>query len=208
MDDHPLFRAGLKFLLSDLDKRIEFVESNSCTEVPAAIAGDEIDIVLLDLHLPDADGLEGLRSVRKLMPATTIVVLSSEDNPQMIRAVIDEGAAGFIPKSSSQAVLIAALQLVLAGGIYLPPLALQQLREQHAIAPVSKLDDGPLAQLTERQRAVLALTVQGKVNKIIARELDISEATVKAHLSACYRALGVKNRTEAVFAAAGGQLPA
>lgn len=205
VDDHLLFRAGLKFLLSDLDKGIEFVESNNCAGVPAAIAGGETDIVLLDLHLPDANGLDGLRGVRKLMPAATIVVLSSEDNPQMIRDVIDEGAAGFIPKSSTQAVLIAALQLVLAGGVYLPPHALQRLREQHAITTEPQQND-PLAQLTPRQRGVLELAVQGKVNKIIARELDISEATVKAHLSACFRALGVKNRTEAVFAAASGRL--
>ncbi len=207
VDDHILFRQGLKFLLSDLSKDLLFIEANSCHDVPGVIDGRDIDIALLDLYMSDSNGLDGLSKVRALLPSATIVVLSSEDNPQIIRSAVDQGAAGFIPKSSTQEVMIAALRLVLAGGAYLPPHALLDLRNEILHVGESATSK-PLEQLTERQREVLSKAVQGKANKIIAREMDISEATVKAHLSACFRALGVKNRTEAVFAAANAGLGA
>lgn len=208
IEDHQLFRDGLMLLLSSLDESLEFLEADDFAQL-AGVLGEsrpEIDIVLLDLHLPDISGLEVLSRTRELLPAATIVVLSSEDDADVIRASIDEGAAGFIPKSSSKEVLIAALRLVLAGGCYIPPPALENLRP-HAGKPVEiQKQDGPIGNLTARQQDVLNLAVQGKVNKIIARELDISEATVKNHLSACFRVLGVTNRTEAVFAAANAGL--
>ncbi len=205
IDDHILFRQGLKFLLSDLDQTVEFLETDRCSEVGLLAAEEEVDIVLLDLHLPDSGGVEALHFVRDSLPASRIVVLSSEDDPHIIRNVVDEGAAGFIPKSSTQEMLIAALRLILAGGVYLPAHVLQTAQIE-ARVPGNESLDTQLGELTERQREVLARAVQGKANKVIARELDISEATVKAHLSACFRALGVKNRTEAVFIAASAGL--
>lgn len=202
VDDHVLFRQGLKFLLSDLDQSVEFIEADNCAQVPQVADGQDIDIVLLDLYLPDSDGLEALRKVRDLLPTSTIVVLSSEDDPHIIRTVVDEGAAGFIPKSSTQEVMIAALRLVLAGDAYLPSHALQHVHDETPQELVQPTFRHQLQSLTDRQREVLDRAMQGKANKIIAREMGITEATVKAHLSACFRALGVKNRTEAVFAAA------
>lgn len=206
VDDHDLFREGLKWLLSGLDGDLHFVEADSLGAFAKAVKqGDEaFDIILLDLYLPDSKGLQGLHLAREILPGATTVVLSSRDDPQFIRAAMDDGAAGFIPKSSTREVLIAALRLILAGGVYVPP---------HILSPgPATAEKGPnsdthtrrqrnptLDHLTVRQCDVLKLAVQGKANKIIARELDISEATVKVHLSASFRALGVKNRTEATF---------
>lgn len=205
LDDHPLFREGLKLLLAKLGRDIQFREAPNFAHFRREVSAsaEPVDILLLDLGLPDIEGLTGLCEARALLPHTLIVVLSSEDDPQIIQAAIRAGAAGFIPKSSSNEVLIAALQLVLAGGIYLPAHALALTDTPRAPRSPQAERANLLEHLTERQRAVLELAVQGKVNKIIARELGISEATVKAHLSVCFRILGVKNRTEAVFQAAG-----
>lgn len=207
VDDHTLFREGLKFLLAELDPRVEFIEADRCAAIGGFVNGQQVDIVLLDLNLPDAKGIQGLARVRESLPEATIVSLSSEDDPRIILEVIEQGAAGFIPKSSSRQVLIAALRLVLAGGVYLPPHALQRPADR-TVAEQKQPEINPLIHLTDRQREVLQLAVRGKSNKAIAREMNISDATVKAHLSACFRALGVKNRTEAVFATAGSGLSA
>lgn len=201
IDDHILFRDGLKYLLADLDAAPEFLEADNCREGLELAAG--ADIVLLDLKLPDMHGLEALAAMREAAAAASVVVLSSEDDPGTIRAAIDAGAAGFIPKSSTQDVLIAALRLVLAGGSYLPPHLLDGMPAGRV--PAAPAPAAALTHLSDRQREVLMCAVQGKANKVIARDLDISEATVKAHLSASFRALGVSNRTEAVFAVANAE---
>jgi DNA-binding NarL/FixJ family response regulator len=196
VDDHELFRAGLKLLLADLVDELEFVEASCCAAASELCGSGCFDLVLLDYHLPDHKGLQVLQLLREKEEQAVIVVLSAEDDPAVIRQVVDGGAAGFIPKSSSHAVMLAALRLVLSGGTYLPPHALATAASAAAPPP------GALDQLTQRQLETLRLAVQGKANKVIARELAISEATVKAHLSASFRALGVKNRTEAVFVVA------
>lgn len=198
IDDHILFRDGLKYLLADLDAAPEFLEAGSY-EGARALASD-VDIVLLDLKLPGMQGLEAITGLRESAARASVVVLSSLDDPATIRAAIDAGAAGFIPKSSTQEVLIAALRLVLAGGSYLPPHLLDETPA--GATTTDSTPDMALANLSDRQREVLMCAVQGKANKVIARDLAISEATVKAHLSASFRALGVSNRTEAVFAVA------
>lgn len=205
VDDHELFREGVKLLLANLSDDVIFSEASNC---PAALAlGDEhrFDIVLLDFHLPGLQGFDALRALREKCEDAVIVVLSAEESPALIVQAIDEGAAGFIPKTSTHAVMMAALRLVLAGGTYLPAHALCGVA---AAAPTpDALASQALKHLTERQVETLRLAMQGKANKVIARELDVSEATVKAHLSASFRALGVRNRTEAVFAAARIGLP-
>lgn len=210
IDDHRLFVSGLRFLLSELQAGVVVDEANRVDPL-ALQSGAPPDLVLLDLHLPGRSGLEALAAVRSVFEATTIVVLSSEEDPRLIRLCIEQGAAGFLPKASSPDVLIHALRLVLAGGVYLPDLVLKRLPADPA-ADGSRLAGRNLAesnaasragpQLSGRPLQALMLAVKGKSNKAIAREMGIAEGTVKLHLSAAFRLLGVSNRTEAVFAVA------
>lgn len=201
VDDHELFRSGLKFLLADLVENISFFEAPSCAVAIELAAKTKFDIVLLDLQLPGISGLDALALLRERIEEAVIVVVSAEENREVIRQIIDAGAAGYIPKASSHAIMMAALRLVLAGGVYLPAHTVgAKLPPQEAGADHKQVSS--IENLTGRQIETLRIAMQGKANKVIARELNISEATVKAHLSSVFRALGVKNRTEAVFAAA------
>lgn len=200
VDDHDLFRKGLRHLLSGFDAELEITEAADCAQA-IAVAGEAFHLVLLDLHMPGLSGLEALHSLRTAFESSPIVVLSGEDDPRQVRRAIDAGAAGFIPKSSTPDVLRSALRLVLADEVYLPAVALKGISDDDGDA--GGVTPGRLGEaLSERQIEVLRKAVQGKANKVIARELTISEGTVKAHLSAAFRALGVHNRTEAVYAAA------
>lgn len=203
VDDHALFREGLKFLLRSLDAELTLDEAGDCTKALELATQHTYDLVLLDLNLPGLKGMDALSALREAVPAVPLVVLSGEDDPQLVRATIAAGAMGFIPKSSTKEVLIQALRLVLAQGVYLPPTVLD-VRSAESLGP--SVDYGRQAAarlgLTPRQLDVLRYVIQGKPNKSIARELDISEGTVKAHLASVYQALGVGNRTEAVYAAA------
>jgi DNA-binding NarL/FixJ family response regulator len=199
IDDHVMFREGMKFLLSDLDETLELVEAGTLDAGLSALAENGADLILLDLVLPDTEGIAALRKIRAEYSGIPLAVVSGVEDPAQIRELIEEGALGFVPKTSSSDVLIAALKLIIAGGVYLPPVALDY------IPPVrSEATQGQSLNevLSSRQSAVLQKAIQGKPNKVIARELDIAEGTVKAHLSLAFRALGVNNRTEAVFAAA------
>lgn len=207
VDDHHLFRSGLCFLLSGLQSDIQFAEAGNIDDVINFDDKSDIDLVLLDLYLPGTEGFDALESIKQNYQCS-VVVLSSEDDPHIIRSTIAHGAAGFIPKSSSPEVLVAALQLVLANGIYLPPHVLNDSLDNQNTSSKTQQRDAIIGQLSERQLDVLIKAAQGKSNKIIARELHIAEGTVKAHLSACYRVLEVDNRTEAVYATASmGLLP-
>jgi DNA-binding NarL/FixJ family response regulator len=202
IDDHALFREGLKFLLRSLDAALEVDEASDCAKALEHAAARSYDLVLLDLKMPGVAGLEALAALRDAVPAAPLVVLSGEDNPGVVRAAIERGAMGFIPKSSTPEVLIQALRLVLARGVYLPPAVLDAAWVPASAAPQPTGDDMTLPGLTPRQMDVLRCVIQGMSNKIIARELDVSEGTVKAHLSSVLRALDARNRTEAVYAAA------
>jgi DNA-binding NarL/FixJ family response regulator len=201
VDDHALFRQGLKYLLRDLDERLEVFEAADCGQAEA-LRGEPFDLILLDLHMPGSAGLEALAAVRDAFESSRIVVLSGEEDPRQVRRAIDAGAAGFIPKASSPDVLINALRLILADGVYLPPVALRGVGEPDTGAARAQADDALAEKLSHRQLEVLRKAVQGKANKVIARELGISDSTVKVHLTAAFRALGVHNRTEAVYVAA------
>ena len=208
VDDHILFRQGLKFLLEDLDENIQFIEANDCDSALKMDHFDGIDLVLLDYHLPGGtSGKAAIEEIKKVYVDSSVVVLSSEDDVEIIRSAIDRGAVGFIPKSSTPEIMIAALKLVLAGGVYLPTIAAStspSVRESEAKQQESsEYQFGEYSkQLSGRQRQVLKSALKGNPNKIIARELDIAEGTVKAHLSVAFKIMGVKNRTEAVFMAA------
>jgi DNA-binding NarL/FixJ family response regulator len=201
VDDHPLIREALRQVLKALDKEITLLEAGSAPEALAAAArAGNLDLILLDLALPGADGFEVLRDLRELHPSFPVVVLSASEQPEIVMRALDGGAMGFIPKTSSNEILLGALRLVLSGGVYLPPEVLRH-------APTPNLPAKPATSasyrdlgLTQRQAEVLALVVQGKPNKIICRELNLAEGTVKIHVTAILKALGVTNRTQAVIA--------
>ncbi len=202
VDDHALFREGLKFLLRGLDEELVIDEAESCASATERQGEFPYDLILLDLNLPKVGGLDALAAIRAGFPATPIVVLSGEDDPRMIRATIEHGAMGFVPKSSTPEILIQALRLILAHGVYLPLSALDSDASEE-LAPEAKANpDAVLRNLSSRQIEVLRCVIKGQPNKLIARNLALSESTVKAHLSAVFRALGAHNRTEAVYAAA------
>jgi DNA-binding NarL/FixJ family response regulator len=201
VDDHSLFRSGMQFILEELAQDVTFIEAESCEEALAYQHETDIDLVLLDYHLKGENSDDmALICIREAFSGVKIVVLSSEEKQSIILSAIEGGASGFIPKSSTPEVLIAALKLVFAGGIYIPE---QMTRATQSAAINShnsaNSDLGYLSALSSRQKEVLMCAVWGKPNKIIARELDIAEGTVKVHLSTAYKILGVKNRTEAVF---------
>jgi DNA-binding NarL/FixJ family response regulator len=194
IDDHPLFRAGLRALLYELDTQIGVVEAGSLQEVAAiAMAGAEFDLVLLDMGLPDGSGLVALHSVKQAFEAAPVVIMSAATDPRLMREVIDAGASGYIPKTTQPEVTVSALRLVLAHGIYLPlDILMQNDGGRPAQQPVN------LPGLSPKQLAVLQRLLQGKPNKVIARELAIAEGTVKAHLASVYQFLDVSSRSEAM----------
>lgn len=200
VDDHALFRSGMRFLLSELNAEITFFEADSAESALRIADEAAIDLILLDYYLGNGD--TGYESLERLLDAhqCQIVLVSSVEDPSIIKASIDRGASGFIPKSSSQEILVAALRLVLANGIYLPPNVISGQSAAREAQPSAR--EQILRQLSAKQLQVLLQATQGKPNKAIAKALHIAEGTVKAHLSACYRVLEVSNRTEAVYAAA------
>jgi two-component system nitrate/nitrite response regulator NarL len=205
VDDHALFRSGLKFLLQQLDTGLVLDEAGNCAQALERAAARSYDLVLLDLNMPGVSHLDALAALRDAVPDAPVVVLSGEADPNVVRAAIERGAMGFIPKSATPEVLIEALRLVLAHGVYLPLEVLTM--SAPAARPASAAPSGgdsAAAQpgLTPRQLEVLRYVIQGKPNKVIARELNLSEGTVKTHLSSVLRAFGAHNRTEAVYAAA------
>lgn len=207
VDDHTLFRDGLRHVLCQLEDNVQILEAPTCTHALTMAAGeDDLDMVLLDLGLPDMDGFDALRLLHQRFPILPIVVLSASEEESDAQKSLTEGALGFIPKSSSGQVMLSALRLIFAGGIYLPPFLKRFGMSPSPVSATtqksSKSDTGSQG-LTERQLEVLSLLRQGKSNKQIATVLGLTEGTVKVHLAAIYRALNVTNRTEAVIAASG-----
>ena len=203
VDDHAMFRQGIRFLLSDLDEGAQFSEAGSCEQALELLAVEQADLILLDLNMPGTKGVDSLQAVLAAAPGVPVAVLSGEEDAALIRSVIEAGASGFVPKSSSSDILVAALNLILAGGIYLPTHALRDVELKRPAENGATSQQVPAGELlSERQTAVLLRAIQGQPNKVIAYDLGIAEGTVKTHLSAAFKALGVRNRTEAVFAAA------
>ncbi len=209
VDDHPLIREALHHVLGVLHGGVVLLEAQNGAEAwSVADANPDLDLILLDLGLPDIDGFDALSQLRERYPEIPVVVLSASETPDIVTRAIDAGAMGFIPKTSSNQLLLNALRLVLAGGVYLPFEVLDQhdsvahpaLRPGSAAgpggAPVTARDLG----LTARQTDVLGLMVQGKSNKLISRELNLAEGTVKIHVTAILKTLHVSNRTQAVIA--------
>ncbi|MBB5510925.1 response regulator [Paraburkholderia atlantica] len=208
VDDHALFREGLRLVLTQLDPGTEVIEAENCSQAFAiARQRTDLDLVLLDLSLPDMSGMEALRQMRIQYAGLPVVVLSARDDRTTIIEALDAGAMGFIPKSSTSRVMMSALQLVLANGVYVPPAALTASdARQSATNAYARLDAAQHTPrlldkaLTERQMQVLELLVQGKPTKLICRELGLAEGTAKVHIASVLRALRVANRTQAVVA--------
>jgi DNA-binding NarL/FixJ family response regulator len=213
VDDHALIREALRGVLQELRPDAVVIEASTCGEAMrhATAEAEELELVLLDLGLPDGDGFEMLAELRARYPSIAIIVLSATQDRSSVMKSLDAGALGFIPKSATRAVMTSALQLVFAGGVYIPPEILHRdLDAQRTHSPAAKGCSSPSeAGLTERQVDVLALMMLGKSNKAICRELDLAEATVKNHVTAVLKVLKVTNRTEAVVAVAalGWKLP-
>jgi len=197
VDDHPLFRLALTQALRGLVPEAEVCEAaNLAAARETLLAAGDVDLVLLDLHMPDSHGLMGLAALRGEFPAVAVVMISAHDDPAVIRRALAYGAAGFIPKRADLGELTAALEAVLACEEYVPP----ALRSAVAEAVPSAADHGlaaRLASLSPQQVRVLLLVAEGKLNKQIADRLGIQERTVKAHMSAIFDKLGVRNRTQA-----------
>lgn len=196
-DDHALFREGMRHVLAQLADDVRVVEAGDYAQVmEQAETHADIGLALLDLHMPGKDGFAALDSLAQRFPALPIVVLSASENRADMQRALDAGAMGFIQKSTTAPVMLNALRLVLSGGVFVPPAMVQP----HADADSVTSGDSALA-ITPRQLDVLRCMIDGKSNKVIAAELGLTEATVKAHITAVFKALRVTNRTQAALAA-------
>lgn len=206
IDDHALIRDAMRGVLKELQGDAVILEAASAQQAMDLIQRHpDLALILLDLKLPDRDGIEMLGELRERYPAISVVMLSAFNDRENVMTALDHGAAGFIPKADSREVLLGALRLILAGGTYIPPdvLSRQPAAPMAAGRPASEKRPSPAELgLTERQVDVLALMMQGKSNKLICRALDLAEPTVKNHVSAILKVLDVANRTEAVLAVA------
>jgi DNA-binding NarL/FixJ family response regulator len=197
VDDHALFRAGLRMLLGTIGNNVSCLEAATVTEAFAMLVSHtDIELCLLDLSLKNEHSFSAIERIKNTVPHVAVVVVSGAEDSATIRSCIDAGAMSYIPKSVAPEILTHALQRVLAGAVYLP--------EQVASALATSR---PPAALTARQQQVLQGLSRGLPNKLIARELDLSEHTVKEYIAIIFQALGVRNRTEAVIKASQLQRP-
>jgi DNA-binding NarL/FixJ family response regulator len=210
IDDHALIRDALRGVLEELRPDSTISEASNYRQTARLLEqNSDHGMILLDLHLPDRNGLSVLAELRQRYPAISVVVLSAFNDYDNVVKALNLGAVGFIPKSAERAVMLGALQLVLAGGTYIPPdilnrgssimvsFPLAAAEPQADVQAISATDLG----LTERQVEVLAHMIRGMSNKAICRKFGLAERTVKNHVTAILRALKVTNRTEAAFKA-------
>jgi len=200
VDDHAILREGLAAMLRQVGPDTEVLQASDSAEgLHLAETHADLDAVFLDLEMPGSGGMSAIPEFGQRRPELPVIVLSSSEDPRDVRRALALGALGYIPKSSPPRALLSALQLVLSGNIYVPPLMLGPA----AAAPRSGGGDAarPSASLTERQLEVLRLLGRGLSNKEIGRDLGLSEKTVKAHVTAIFKMLNVVNRTQAANAA-------
>lgn len=195
-DDHPLFRGALKQALSGLDAAAEILEAGDFDAVRAIVAdNDDLDLILLDLSMPGVSGLTGLVTLRGLQAGVPVVIVSAHDDRETVRRALSLGASGFISKSSSLEELRTAIRAVLDGNVWAPDDAELGVERDQEISDLIRR----LQTLTPQQTRVLTMIAEGMLNKQIAYELSVSEATIKAHVSAILQKLGVDSRTQAVI---------
>jgi DNA-binding NarL/FixJ family response regulator len=204
IDDHVMFLQGLKNLLGVLAPQLSVETADNVPDAVRMAAETPYELILLDWHMGDCEGDNVISQLREVGCTARIIVLSGETDTGTIRQTIDTGAAGFIPKRHTSELMLNALDIVVRGGIYLPPEVLgpQHRNSVARRAPGALVDPGQrFAGMTPRQVEVYLAAARGLPNKLIARELGIAESTVKTHLSAVYGMLGVRNRTEAAYQA-------
>jgi len=206
-DDHPLFRGALREAVTGLLEQVDIAEAGTFDELVELLErGGDADLVLLDLAMPGARGFSGLMYVRAQSPGVPVIVVSANDDPAAIRRCMEFGASGFIPKTLGVEAMRAAISHILNGGVWTPPDIDLATGSDAAAAELM----ARMATLTPQQVRVLMMLSEGLLNKQIAYQLGVSEATVKAHVSAILQKLGVESRTQAVIAAAkieAGQWP-
>ena len=203
VDGYPLFREGLKAMLKvGFSQAVTIVEAASIAQArrSLSLSSHSFDLILLDLQLDDTQGLDSLICIKRFAGLCPIVVLSADDEQSTSKLCLNNGATGYLSKRSSAHDLLKAIQQVLAGEVLEPALLAPS-------AVQGAMDNSILVHLSKRQREVLSLLLQGKPNKSISSHMDISQNTVKAHLSAIFKALGASNRTEVVYFAARAGLP-
>jgi DNA-binding NarL/FixJ family response regulator len=197
-DDHPLFRGALRQGITSLMPASRILEAGGLDDLTATLQRHrDVDLVLLDLTMPGVQGFSGLLYLRAQFPEIPVAVVSAHDDPAVMRRAIEFGAAGFMPKSLDIDQIGVALKAIMAGGLWTPPDIDLSASDDHEAADLVRR----LASLTPQQIRVLMMVSEGLLNKQIAYELAVSEATVKAHVSAILQKLGVDSRTQAVIAA-------
>lgn len=195
-DDHELVRTGVKYIINSIDANATIFEVQNYHELlTASKKYSDLDFILLDLIMPGGDGMDAITQLRHSAPDTSIVILSLQDDYETIRKSLNLGVKGFIPKSISNSVMKHALEIIIAGGIYIPS---SLLENKENIFTNSKPEDLNL-KLTRRQKEILELLGSGKSNKAIGGILGVSESTIRSHLTVLFKILNVKNRTEASF---------
>ena len=205
-DDHELFLKGLEIILTDFDKSAELVKAKNYTELLSIIEKEQsFDLILTDLAMPGAVWLDALKQIHEKLPETPIIILSAVFEREIVQKTIELGASGYIPKTSSNAIIISAVNLVLSGAVYIPAELLNdtpssEFNELKKLENISESVDvnEKIKILSPRQLEVLQLIASGKSNKQIAFELGLTEGTVKLHITAILKILNVYNRTGAV----------
>jgi DNA-binding NarL/FixJ family response regulator len=202
-DDHPLYRDALKGALKLSANELDIIETGDLNSTVKAIDETEIDLLMLDLHMPGSSDLFGFLHIQKLYPDLPIAVISGTEDASLISKIVSLGAMGFIPKTASASQIGEALNAMLDGDVWLPESV--RVKIQDVDENFSKLAEN-VASLTPSQYKVLCYMRDGLLNKQIGYNLDIAEATVKAHVTAIFRKLGINNRTQAVLIASELQL--
>jgi two-component system nitrate/nitrite response regulator NarL len=200
VDDHPIVRDGLAALLGQMGPDTVVLQVGDAGGALALVAAHaDLDVVVLDIAMPGMDGLRALAEFGRTRPELPVVVISASEDARDAREALAKGALGYVPKSASQHTLLSAIRLVLNGDVYVPPLILAETVVARSLNPSVAAGSGRPT-LTDRQIDVLRRLSEGQSNKQIAAELDLSEKTVKAHVTAIFRALNVVNRTQAAAA--------
>lgn len=217
-DDHELFLKGLEFILQENLKNIQIATANSYTEIFQQLnQNDYFDLVITDLAMPGANWLTAITKIHETLPETPIIIISAVFDKEILKQTLDIGVAGYIPKTASNNLIISAINLVLAGGVYIPHELLYTAKnatslnekQNDYITPLKNLEKisltpqkSPEKRLTERQIDIVKCIAEGLSNKQIAYKLNLTEGTVKVHITVILKVLNVKNRTSAVIEAA------